>query len=84
MPSVETVGTDERESLMSDGCGGRCRNYLEKVLKMSVVTVVRVISLKGRGGHFSTLKRYEQRCRPFVYAFCVFERGIKHPIVKFL
>lgn len=46
---METVGTDERESLMSDGRGGRCRNYSEKVLKMSVVTVMRVISLKGRG-----------------------------------
>ena len=24
-----------------------------------------------------------QRCRPFVCTFCVFERGIKHPIVIF-
>lgn len=46
---METVGTDERENLMSDGRDGRYRNYSEKVLKMSVVTVVRVISLKGRG-----------------------------------
>lgn len=48
-----------------------------------VVTVVTVISQKVGAGQISVGKAAGQRCRPFVCTFCVFERGIKHPIVIF-
>ena len=45
----------------------------------------------GHDGHFQKVGAVKiatgplsgQRCRPFVCTFCVFERGIKHPIVIF-
>nr|DAF87892.1 MAG TPA: hypothetical protein [Siphoviridae sp. ctRon5]DAZ41291.1 MAG TPA: hypothetical protein [Caudoviricetes sp.] len=41
-----------------------------------------VISKRVGGVQIPVGRATGQRCRPFVCTFCVFEQGIKHPIVK--
>nr|DAW31363.1 MAG TPA: hypothetical protein [Bacteriophage sp.] len=47
------------------------------------MTVITVISQRVGGVQISVGRATGQRCRPFVCTFCVFERGIKPPIVIF-
>ena len=74
-----TDGTEERVIRMNDGHDSRLQNFFIFICNdghdshFQKVGVVRISVGKATG----------QRCRPFVCTFCVFERGIKHPIVIF-